>query len=232
MSADASILIVEDEEQLVRMLRSSLVYAGYAVSAARTGQEALAAMHAQNFDVMLLDLGLPDIDGQDIIVTTRAFSKTPIIVVSARSSEKEKIAALDRGANDYVAKPFDMGELLARIRVALRMGAERGAAATSSGRLEIDFKRRQAIVDGEVIRLSGKEAQLLRLLADANGEVVAHDDIIEAIWGRGTETDVMHLRVLTWQARRKIEPNPGSPRYLISEPGIGYRLNLDEPGQA
>ena len=135
MSSDASILIVEDEEQLVRMLRSSLVYAGYSVSAARTGQEALAALHSQKFDVMLLDLGLPDIDGQDIIVTTRAFSKTPIIVVSARSSEKEKITALDRGANDYVAKPFDMGELLARIRVALRMGEERAAAANSSGRL-------------------------------------------------------------------------------------------------
>lgn len=223
--SDANILIVEDEEQLVRMLRSSLVYAGYAVSAARTGQEALAALHAQTFDVMLLDLGLPDIDGQDIIVTTRAFSKTPIIVVSARSSEKEKIAALDRGANDYVAKPFDMGELLARIRVALRTGSE--LAATKSGRLEIDFKRRQAIVEGDVIRLSGKEAQLLQLLAEANGAVVGHDDIIEAIWGRGAETDVMHLRVLTWQARRKIEPNPSSPRYLISEPGVGYRLNLD-----
>ncbi len=227
MSADASILIVEDEEQLARMLRSSLVYAGYAVSAARTGQEALAAMQSQSFDVMLLDLALPDIDGQDIIVTTRAFSKTPIIVVSARSSENEKIAALDRGANDYVAKPFDMGELLARIRVALRTGGELSAAANKSGRLEIDFKRRQAFVDGDVIRLSGKEAQLLQLLADANGAVVDHDEIIESIWGRGTATDVMHLRVLTWQARRKIEQNPSSPRYLISEPGVGYRLNLD-----
>ncbi|WP_374654454.1 response regulator transcription factor [Phenylobacterium sp.] len=227
MSADAKILIVEDEEQLVRMLRSSLVYAGYEVSAARTGREAISSLRTEPFDVVLLDLGLPDIDGQEVIETTRAFSNAPIIVVSARSSEKEKITALDHGANDYVAKPFDMGELLARIRVALRVGQSTGSAATRSGRLEIDFKRRQAIVDGEIIRLSGKEAQLLQLLAAAEGAVVGHDEIIETIWGRGSEADVMHLRVLTWQARRKIEPNPSSPRYLIAEPGVGYRLNLD-----
>lgn len=227
MSSQASILVVEDEEQLVRLLHASLVYAGYEVSAARTGQEALAAMKTQSFDVMLLDLGLPDIDGQDVIVTTREICKTPIIVVSARGSEAEKIEALDRGANDYVAKPFDMGELLARIRVALRMSGEDGPAATSSGRLEIDFKRRQAVVAGEAVRLSRKEAQLLQLLADAKGGVVKHDEIIQAIWGRSPASDVMHLRVLAWQARRKIEPNPSHPRYLISEPGAGYRLNLD-----
>ncbi|MFN3515229.1 MAG: response regulator transcription factor [Phenylobacterium sp.] len=225
--SEGRILVVEDEEQLVRMMRSTLVYAGYEVEAVRSGREALEHLAGQDYDVVLLDLGLPDLDGQEVIRKARDISKASIIVISARNAETEKITALDQGANDYVQKPFDVGELLARIRVALRLRQGVGMAAVSSKRLEIDFERRRATLDGATIRLSGKEAELLRLLAEARGEVVSHDDIIDAIWGRaGGDADIMHLRVLTWQARRKIEPDPANPQFILAEPGIGYRLSL------
>ncbi|MFN3515230.1 MAG: response regulator transcription factor [Phenylobacterium sp.] len=227
-SPGAAVLVVEDEEQLLRMLCSTLIYAGYRVEGVRSGGEALTAAHGQAFDVILLDLGLPDIDGQEVIRKIRASSfDIPIIVVSARTSERDKILALDQGANDYVAKPFDVGELMARIRVALRSRREAGRVEARSGRLEVDFKHRRAIIDGQTVRLSGKEAELLRILADANGEPVTHEEIIEAIWGRASDADIMRVRVLAWQARRKIEPDSANPQFLVSEPGQGYRLNFD-----
>ena len=227
MSSDAKILVVEDEEQLLRMLRSSLIQAGYEVTTARTGLEALEKMVLQEFQVVLLDLGLPDMDGKDVISDARAISQAPFLVISARDSEREKIATLDLGANDYIAKPFDMGELMARIRVALRLPRQRidDAPAKKEG-LEIDFAARRAIIDGVPVRLSRKETELLRVLADARGAIVSHEAIIESIWGRGSEADYMNVRVLTWQVRRKIEPEGAAPRFLIAEAGEGYRLNL------
>lgn len=227
MTAEAKILLVEDEEQLVRMLRSTLTQAGYAVTAAKTGLEALEQLVRQEFAVVLLDLGLPDMDGKDVIDQARAISRAPVIVISARGSEKEKIAALDLGANDYVAKPFDVGELLARIRVALRPPRCRAAEGEAPRRgLQIDAVTRRAIVDGVPVRLSRKEAELLQLLAEANGGIVSHERIIEAIWGQNSDADFMNVRVLAWQVRRKIEPASGAPRFLIAEAGEGYRLNL------
>jgi len=226
MSADAKILIVEDEEQLLRMLRSTLLQAGYAVTTAKTGLEAMEQLIRQEFSAVLLDLGLPDMDGKDVIDQARAISRAPVIVISARGSEKEKIAALDLGASDYVAKPFDVGELLARIRVALRPPRCCPDDPVSPRRgLEIDMATRRAMVDGEPVRLSRKEAELLQLLADARGAIISHEKIIETIWGQSSDADFMNVRVLAWQVRRKIEPDAAAPRFLIAEAGEGYRLN-------
>jgi two-component system KDP operon response regulator KdpE len=227
MSA-SSILIVEDEEQLQRMLRSALTQAGYLVVTAKSGLEALEQLVRNEFGVVLLDLGLPDMDGKEVIAQARVISRAPMLVVSARGSEREKIAALDLGANDYVAKPFDMGELLARIRVALR-APQAGAPAPrpAAKGLHIDVAVRRATVDGASVRLSRKETELLQLLIEAGGEVVSHEAIIEGIWGRGTEADFMNVRVLAWQVRRKIEPDVTAPRFLIAEAGLGYRLSVD-----
>lgn len=225
---DTKILVVEDEEQLSRMLRSILIQSGYTVSTAKTGLAALEHLVREEFGVILLDLGLPDVDGKEVITQARAISAAPILVISARESENEKIAALDLGANDYVAKPFDAGELLARIRVALRppRAAPSQISSPKSG-LQIDVASRRAIVDGQSVRLSRKETELVQLLAEAKGAIVSHDKIIEAIWGRGSDADLMNVRVLAWQLRRKIEPDISAPRFLIAESGEGYRLNLE-----
>ncbi|QUD88595.1 response regulator transcription factor [Phenylobacterium montanum] len=224
------ILIVEDEEQLLRMLQSTLVQAGYEVATAKNGMGALEQLIKGEFGVVLLDLGLPDMDGKEVIQEARAISSAPILVISARASEREKISALDLGANDYVGKPFDTGELLARIRVALRPPRRcKSADATDTPKrgLVIDFDTRRAIIDGQPVRLSRKETELLQLLADAGGSIVPHDEIIQAIWGRSGEADYMNLRVLAWQVRQKIEPDQSAPRFLIAEAGQGYRLKCE-----
>jgi two-component system KDP operon response regulator KdpE len=228
MAEGVKILVVEDEEQLSRMLRSILTQSGYTVTQAKTGLTALQHLVREEFDVILLDLGLPDVDGKEVITQARAISAAPILVISAREAEQEKIAALDLGANDYVAKPFDAGELLARIRVALRPTRPTPAPIASPQRgLQIDVASRRAIVDGQSVRLSRKEMELVQLLASANGAIVRHEAIIEAIWGRGSDADLMNVRVLAWQLRRKIEPDISAPRFLIAESGEGYRLNLE-----
>lgn len=228
MTTSSKILVVEDEEQLSRMLRSILIQAGYNVTLAKSGLSALEHLVREEFGVVLLDLGLPDVDGKEVITQARAISAAPILVISARESEKEKITALDLGANDYVAKPFDAGELLARIRVALRPARVVPSAIASTKRgLEIDIASRRAIVDGASVRLSRKETELVQLLAEANGAIVTHEKIIETIWGRGSDADLMNVRVLAWQLRRKIEPDISAPRFLIAEAGEGYRLNLE-----
>lgn len=228
MSNNNRILIVEDEEQLLRMLQSTLIQAGYEVSVAKSGMGALEQLIKREFGVVLLDLGLPDMDGKTVIAEARAISKAPVLVISARGSEREKIAALDIGASDYIAKPFDTGELLARIRVAMRPPRQCSSSKDATKRgLEIDFDTRRAIVDGQSVRLSRKEAELLQVLVDAKGAIVSHERIIEVIWGRGSEADFMNLRVLAWQVRRKIEPDAAVPRFLIAEAGEGYRLKLD-----
>lgn len=231
MNEQNTILIVEDDEQLSRMLQSILTQAGYAVASARSGAGALQQLIQQEVDAILLDLGLPDMDGKEVMRQANAVSSAPVIVISARGSEREKIAALDMGANDYVAKPFDAGELLARLRVALRLArrhADGAPPVPPAGRsLEIDFDARRVIVEGRAVRLSRKEIELVRILAAADGAAVPQDRIVEQIWGPTDDTDHMNLRVLTWQVRRKIEPNAAVPKYLIAEAGEGYRLKFD-----
>jgi two-component system KDP operon response regulator KdpE len=223
-----TILVVDDEEQLVRMLKFALGQSGYDVVTAVSAEAALDEISARDVSLVLLDLGLPDADGKDVITRSRTVSSAPIIVLSARGSEKEKIAALDLGASDYVAKPFDMGELLARVRVALRPHqAPAPPPEPGAARLVIDYDTRRATVDGRAVRLSRKEAELVRILVDAGGAVVSHERIIEQIWGTEADAGQMNLRVLAWQVRRKIEPNAAVPRYLISEAGEGYRLVLN-----
>jgi two-component system KDP operon response regulator KdpE len=226
MSGAAQILIVEDEESISRMLRSTLIQAGYRVITAMTGQDALHELSLQRFSVVLLDLGLPDVDGKEIIGAARRFTQAPFIVISARASEKEKVAALDMGASDFIAKPFDTGELLARIRVALRPPLNIESTEPKSRGLTFDARARRVAVDGTFVRLSQKETEFLQLMSDAMGAIVSHEQIKAAIWGE-FDADMMNVRVLAWQVRRKIEPNPSAPRFLIAEAGVGYRLNLD-----
>ena len=228
MTASPTVLIVEDEEQLSRMLRAMLAQEGYTITTANTGLAALEQLVRYEFGVVLLDLGLPDMDGKEVIRQARAITSAPILVISARDSGMEKVMALDLGANDYVAKPFDAAELLARVRVALRPArVQTGPYSSGQRALQIDVASRRAIVNGASVRLSRKETELLQLLAEAKGAIVSHDRIIEAIWGRGSDADLMNVRVLAWQLRRKIEPDVSAPRFLIAEAGEGYRLNLD-----
>jgi two-component system KDP operon response regulator KdpE len=232
MTERNTILVVEDDEQLLRMLQSILSQSGYAVVSASSGMAALEQLVRQEVDAVLLDLGLPDMDGKEVIRQAHAISDAPMLVISARGSEKEKIAALDLGANDYVAKPFDAGELLARLRVALRLARRVDATCAAAGaplsdKLQIDFDTRRVIIEGRAVRLSRKEIELVRILASANGAAVSQDRIVEQIWGPTSDTDHMNLRVLAWQVRRKIEPNMAVPQYLIAEAGEGYRLKTD-----
>jgi len=229
MMAHNKILVVEDDEQLLRMLQSILSQSGHTVLSARSGAGAMEQLIREEVDAILLDLGLPDMDGKEVIRQAQAVTTSPILVISARGSEKEKIAALDMGANDYVAKPFDAGELLARLRVALRVSrrADNVPVAASGAKLQIDVDTRRVIVEGRAVRLSRKEMELVRILAAANGAPVAQDKIVEQIWGPTDDTEHMNLRVLTWQVRRKIEPNAAVPQYLIVEAGEGYRLKVD-----
>lgn len=219
------ILLIEDEPALVRMLEPTLAAAGATVQVAWSGSHGLDLLHANSFDLVLCDLGLPDIDGQALIPQLRAMSDVPIIVLSARGLEEDRVAALDAGADDYIGKPFSAGELLARIRAAVRRRgpAGRGRSIRLPG-LEVDLGRRRAIVEGQEIRLSGREHALLTLLAKHAGGVVTHRQIIEAVWGAGAQVDTQFVRVLVGQLRQKIEAEPSRPRLVCTEPGLGYRL--------
>lgn len=233
MTPTPRLLVVEDEEQVLRMLDGALIAAGYETTLARNGEAALSTLSQGSFDAILLDLGLPDIDGKRVIERARDLTRAPILVVSARASENEKIAALDLGANDYLAKPFSVGELLARIRVAVRPAIGSGAMGNFARQgLEIDFRGRIAIVEGQTKRLTAREAALLRALVDADGAILSHKEIVRSVWGQDAESDAMHVRVLTWQLRRKIEPDPANPKYLLSEPGLGYRFCLPPGAEA
>lgn len=220
--ASPTILVVDDEDQLLRMLDSTLRAAGYRTTMVKTGQAALNALRSRPFDLVVLDLGLPDIDGKEVISRAQAVSQAPIIVLSVRTSEDEKIDALDRGARDYVSKPFSVGELLARLRVAIRPATP---AEDHIPGMKFDFRNRTVVVEGVTRRLTLRETEMLRVLNAAKGEVVSHKDLVAGIWGQDSDADVMHLRVLAWQVRRKIEPDAAIPRYLLAELGLGYRLN-------
>ncbi|UXN72117.1 response regulator [Devosia neptuniae] len=220
------ILVVDDEPQIQRFLKPALLAAGFDVETAATAADAkrLAATRAPA--LIVLDLGLPDGDGKTVIETVRAFSAVPIIVLSARDQEIEKIAALDLGANDYVEKPFGIGELLARIRVALRQAgsAEAHLSQQRFGNLVLDLELRHVLVDGVPVHLTPKEFDLFVLLASHANRVVTHRQALTSIWGPAHQDDVQYLRVVIGQLRSKLEADPKAPRHLVSEAGVGYRL--------
>lgn len=219
------ILVVDDEPSLVAVLEPALRAAGYDVTTACDGHSAVLAVQRIDPDLILLDLGLPDTDGKNVIGTVRAVSEASIIVISARHQEAEKIAALDEGADDYVNKPFEIGELTARIRAAVRRRASIHTRPRTycSGPLTIDFAARTVDLDGEPIRLSRKEFDLLQALAISAGQVVTHKRLLEAGWGTAS-ADNQYLRVYIGYLRQKLEEDSTDPRLILTEPGVGYRL--------
>jgi two-component system, OmpR family, KDP operon response regulator KdpE len=230
MTAAIRILVVDDEPQIQRFLKLGLEAGGFAVSAAATAAEAIRMIAQSAPDLVLLDLGLPDLDGKDVIRQARAFSHVPIIIVSARDREAEKIEALDLGADDYVNKPFGIGELLARIRTALRHHDRSGnsAAVLNHGGLTVDLPNHRVHKNGVVLKLTPKEFDLLALLMRNAGRVLTHRQILTAVWGPAHTEDMQYLRVLVGQLRGKIEDDHANPRLIQTEPGIGYRIAITE----
>jgi two-component system KDP operon response regulator KdpE len=227
MIAAARILLVDDEPAIQRAVGPLLRSRGYDVTIAGTGAEALRLVGERSPDLIVLDLGLPDLEGTEVCRRMRLGSTVPIVVLSARGAEEDKVQALDLGADDYVTKPFGPEELLARIRVALRRRASTDAAdsgAVTFGSLVIDYDRRRVIRDGEEIRLTPKEFELLSLLARNHDRVLTSRAILKAIWGGNAVEQPEHLWTLVAQVRKKIEPDAANPRYLLSEPWVGYRF--------
>ena len=224
----ALILIVEDERPMRRFLSTALAAQGYRVVEAETGRDALAAATSRGPEVILLDLGLPDGDGIDLTRQIREWSRVPIIVISARGREDDKVTALDAGADDYLTKPFGVDELLARLRVALRHAAQAGAEAAPSvieaGALRIDQARREVTAAGREVHLTPIEYRLLVLLARNAGKVLTHRQILKEVWGPPYAGETHYLRVFMAQLRRKVVADPARPRLLVTEPGVGYRL--------
>lgn len=227
MTAGPKVLIVDDEPQIRRFLRASLQAHDYQVIEAENGKEGVRACTVQKPELLILDLGLPDMDGLDVIKLVREWSTIPIIVLSLRSDDADKIEALDRGANDYVTKPFSMGELLARMRVALRQGQASGGESgpvITAGEIAIDLSKRLVTVGGTPVRLSRKEYDLLRILASHPGKVITHQQLLQEVWGQAYVEETQYLRVYIGQLRQKLEREPAAPKYLVTEPGVGYRL--------
>ncbi len=222
------VLIVEDELQMRRFLRTALTAQDYRVVEAETACDALVAATTHNPEIILLDLGLPDGDGIDLARQIREWSQVPIIVISARGREGDKVTALDAGADDYLTKPFSVNELLARMRVALRHAAQSGSPAATTvleiGPLHIDQVRREVKVEGQAVRLTPIEFRLLVLLARNAGKVLTHRQILREVWGPPYAGETHYLRVFMAQLRRKIEADPARPRWLVTEPGVGYRM--------
>ena len=230
MTRPARILLVDDEPSIQKGLTPLLASRGYDVESATSGQAALKAFDQAPADLIVLDLGLPDLEGGEVCRRVRISSQVPIIVLSARGSDSDKIAALDQGADDYVTKPFSPEELMARIRVALRRAfdpAEPETGRVQLGDLIIDFDRRRLLVDGREVRLTPKEFELLAFLARHPNRVLTHHAILTAIWGPHAAAQPEHLWVLVGQLRKKLEVDPAHPRYLVSEPWVGYRFVAD-----
>ena len=220
------ILVVDDEPQILRFLKPSLAAAGYDVITAATGADALKIAATAAPAVVVLDLGLPDMDGKVVIASLREWSTIPIIVLSARDRETEKIAALDLGADDYVNKPFQVGELMARMRTALRHRMQQKAEipVLQVGGVEVDAVRHRVMRGSVEIKLTPKEFELLSFLARHAGRVITHKQILAAVWGPAHTEDTQYLRVYIGQLRQKIEEHPDDPRLVLTEPGIGYRI--------
>ncbi len=229
MDQDFTILIIEDDHYIANFLALSLKKEQYQTVIASTAQEGLALCYANNPSLILLDLGLPDMDGLEVIKTVRSFSQVPILVVSARGQEQEKIDALDSGADDYIVKPFHMGELLARIRAVVRRKAQQPAQGTvfSFGGLLVDQEKRRVTVDGREVHLTPMEYRLLLLLIANKGKVLTHNYIIKEVWGYGETGDPKAVRVFMANLRRKIERDTLHPRFILTEIGVGYRFAED-----
>lgn len=226
MSAKPRVLVVDDEGAILRFLKPALEANSYEMVSAGTIADAIKRIAAETPDIVVLDLGLPDGDGKDVIRRTREWSDVPIIVLSAREREAEKIESLDLGADDYVNKPFKVGELMARLRTALRHRLQRKAEipVLRVGDLEIDAVRHRALRGGTELKLTPKEFELLSFLARHAGRVITHKQILAAVWGPAHTEDTQYLRVYIGQLRQKIEPVPDDPRIVLTEPGIGYRI--------
>ncbi len=226
------VLVVDDEPQILRFLRTSLSAHGYRVLEASRAQEALTRATTERPDVVMLDLGLPDMDGLEVIRRLREWSNIPIIVLSVRGREDDKVAALDRGADDYLTKPFGMGELLARLRAALRhrLQSEVEEPVFRAGGLLVDLAKRLVSVNGCEVKLTPKEYDLLRVLVVHAGKVVTHQYLLREVWGPTSVHETHYLRVYIAQLRQKIEPDPAQPHYLLTEAGVGYRLRLPDEG--
>jgi two-component system KDP operon response regulator KdpE len=219
------ILIIDDEPQMRRMLKIALTVHGYETREAANGQEGIEKAAVFKTDIVLLDLTLPDMDGLEVIRNIREWSHVPVIVLSVREHEDDKIAALDAGADDYVTKPFRMGELLARIRTALRhIASPQDDPNLTFGNLAIDFSRRRVTVGGSEVKLTPTEYELLKALATNAGCILTHQQLMRTVWGPLHEEDVGYLRVYIGQLRHKIEADPSQPGHIITEPGVGYRL--------
>ena len=221
----ACILVIDDERQIRRVLKAGLSGHGYDVEEAASGEEGLGRAAVLHPDLIILDLGLPDLDGTDVIARLREWTESPIIILSVREHDEDKIKALDAGADDYVVKPFHMGELLARIRASLRHAAkEADEPVLTFGGLVIDITRRNVQVGGKQIRLTPTEYEILKYLALQAGRVVTHGQLLLAARGPGFRKDIHYLRVYIGHLRRKIEDDPNHPFYIVTEPGVGYRF--------
>jgi two-component system KDP operon response regulator KdpE len=230
-----TILVIEDEPALQRFLRVTLEAQDYKVIVADRGEHGLRHAATAQPDVIILDLGLPDIDGIEVTKRLREWSAIPIIVVSARGKEQDKVAALDAGADDYLTKPFGVAELTARIRVVLRHLAatnrDTGEPVFEVGSLRADLSRRQVTVDGKPVHLTPNEFKLLAVLIKNAGKVMTHRQLLREVWGPGSGDETHYLRVYMNQLRQKLEPDGMRPRYLLTEPGVGYRLLGDDSGE-
>lgn len=221
-----SILVIDDERQIRRLLEITLSANGYSIIQAENGNEGIRLAASHNPSLIILDLGLPDIDGLDVLRVLREWYKLPVIVLSVRKSEDDIVKALDNGANDYIAKPFRTGELLARLRVATRQSQPAVSEDVMQfGNLTIDITRHLALKNNEIIKLTSTEFSLLALMAQNDGRVLTHSFILKEIWGYGHVDQTQYLRVFIAQLRKKIEDNPSEPQFLITESGIGYRFN-------
>jgi two-component system KDP operon response regulator KdpE len=228
---DPIVVLIEDEPQIRRFLRATLSGQGYRLFEAATGADGLVEVGSRQPDVIIIDLGLPDMDGVDVIRRLREWTAVPIIVLSARGQERDKVTALDAGADDYVSKPFGASELVARIRVALRHAAgashEADEAAFKVGELQVDRLRRHVSLGGTEVRLTPTEYKLLTTLIRHAGKVVTHQQLLREVWGPAHTDQAHYVRIYMAHLRHKLEAEPARPRYLLTEPGVGYRLTAD-----
>jgi two-component system KDP operon response regulator KdpE len=226
------VLVIEDEAPIRRFLKLALTEHGYAFRESLTGKDGLQKAAFEKPDLIILDLGLPDIEGLDVIKQIREWSTTPIIVLSARGNDQDKVEALDQGADDYLTKPFSVAELLARMRVALRNAArlspEPDSALFEVGNIKVDMLKRQVFVDDVEVHLTPIEYRLLIAMVQHAGKVVTHNQLLRKIWGESYSDESHYVRVFMAQLRRKLEQDSAHPRYLITEPGVGYRLRLQD----
>lgn len=230
MNAAISILIIDDEAQMRRLLRTTLENDGYKVTLAENGSEAIRMSESIRFDLTILDLGLPDIDGIEVLKKLRSWIRYPIIILSARTDEQDIIAALDAGANDYLTKPFRGGELIARVRTALRIfnSASLKQATFSFGSINVNLDSHTVTRNSEPVKLTPTEFSLLSLFIRNEGKVLTHNYILQQVWGPKFEGESQYTRVYVGQLRKKLENDPNNPKYFFTESGIGYRLSIDE----